>query len=324
MNRGWTGAERERRGAGDSGGRTSWTARPEAADYATVAGFLLQFLHRIRTAPPEAPADDEGGHGGGGEGRTDAVFAGYSYGSLVVTRLPDPAALLAPFATLAPGKEAREVATRARMFAEQLGSGALRPPSRGPGGRRGHRRGARSVGGAAGDAAGGGSGGGGEAAAGRGGDAARRGAEAAPAAPPAGPPGGRPAGDPAPPDPAPPRTIMPPGLSPLGLDVHYLLVSPILPPISTLTALPFFGDDADGEEAYLRKFRERPSLAVFGSGDVFTSARRLAAWCEERRQANARFDWFEVPGAGHFWHERGAMAEATRHVKEWIERNMGD
>ena len=203
------------------------------------------------------------------------------------------------------------------MFAEQLGSGALRPPSRGSGGRRGHRRGARSVGGAPGTRPG-------EAPAGRGGGAGGAAGSARPGPPTAGPPASPAPSDPAPSDPAPPRTIMPPGLSPLGLNVHYLLVSPILPPISTLTALPFFGDDADGDEAHLRKFRERPSLAVFGSRDVFTSARRLAAWCEERRLANARFDWFEVPGAGHFWHERGAMAEATRRVKEWIERNMGD
>jgi hypothetical protein len=116
------------------------------------------------------------------------------------------------------------------------------------------------------------------------------------------------------------KAVIQSGLFPLGLNIHYLLISPILPPISTLTALPFGSDDTD--EDYLKKFQEGPALVVFGSRDVFTSSRRLVAWCEERRQANEKFDWFEIPGAGHFWHERGSIEKVNQYVREWIHKNI--
>jgi hypothetical protein len=303
------------------------------ADYATVAGFLLQFLRRLQPAPPTTvvSTDDEGRKvdDDGEDDRMDVVFAGYSYGSLITTRLPDPTALLAPFSTLAPGREAREVATRARLFAEDANRGALRPPSRASGRRRSHhQRGKRSVDSTAAgtaDDAGGGAGGGAAAAAGAAeaahvGDAQRR---TEPKGEPASTPSDRPAPAAPPPNAAPP---LPASISPHTVAAHYLLVSPILPPISTLTALPPLLDasDAGDEAAHLQKFRDRPALAVFGDRDVFTSARRLTAWCEERGRTNARFDWREVPGAGHFWHERGAMGEATLRIKEWIGRIVGE
>jgi pimeloyl-ACP methyl ester carboxylesterase len=211
------------------------------------------------------------------------VFAGYSYGSLITTRLPDLAALLAPFETLAPAREAREVAARARMIADQTDWGGLQPPPPSSSSSVGANRRSADGDGCAGDG-----GGGGLAAAARA------------------------------------KAVFPAGLSPLSFETHYLLVSPLLPPISTLTALSsLLNDDPAADEAHLRKFRENPALAVFGARDVFTSARRLSAWCAERREANARFAWLEVPGAGHFWHERGTLAAATRAVKEWIERNVG-
>jgi pimeloyl-ACP methyl ester carboxylesterase len=263
----------------------------------------VQFLHGIEAA------------GGSADGRMDVVFAGYSYGSLVATRLPDPAALLAPFSAPLPppplGESAREVVGRARKLADKVNGGALRAAAPGHG-RRGSGQRQRQRDAVSGDGACGGG----------------EGADGAPAAA-AGAPAARlkEAGGDEPKPSTPvvaPETTVPPSPSPLGLDAHYLLISPLLPPISTLTALPLFAPSADAdEEAHLKKFREWPTLAVFGGRDVFTSAHRLAAWCEERRKANARFDWFEVPGAGHFWHERGAMAEANRHVREWVRRNVG-
>jgi pimeloyl-ACP methyl ester carboxylesterase len=285
------------------------------------------FLHGIEGSVAD---DGRGGGGGGGEdegpppdGQIDVVFAGYSYGSLVTTRLPDLAALLAPFSTLAPGESAREVAGRARKLAGQASGGALRPAAPGHGRRssgqqqrqrqRQRREGGSAEGACAADEA--------EGEAGRGGvDGASPTATTTTTTPASRPETG---GDPAPSTPSPPKTTVPQSPFPLALNTHYLLVSPLLPPISTLTALPLFSPDTDTDEAHLKKFRESPSLAVFGSRDIFTSARRLAAWCEERRGANARFDWFEVPGAGHFWHERGAMAEANRHVREWVRRSVG-
>ncbi|PWY93516.1 hypothetical protein BO94DRAFT_459907 [Aspergillus sclerotioniger CBS 115572] len=67
------------RGAGDSGGRTSWTARPELADYASFYVFMLLYLHFL------------GGRGiGEGKGESDIriVLGGYSYGSMIASHLP--------------------------------------------------------------------------------------------------------------------------------------------------------------------------------------------------------------------------------------------
>jgi len=36
-----------RRGAGHSAGRTSWTAKPERDDYASVVGFLVHYVHYL-------------------------------------------------------------------------------------------------------------------------------------------------------------------------------------------------------------------------------------------------------------------------------------
>ncbi|KAJ5156662.1 hypothetical protein N7492_009465 [Penicillium capsulatum] len=73
------------RGAGNSEGRTSWTARPELGDYASFYGFMMQHLQHVQVAtqrwhgnPPSARADQ----------RIHLVLGGYSYGSLIASHVP--------------------------------------------------------------------------------------------------------------------------------------------------------------------------------------------------------------------------------------------
>ncbi|KAL4962142.1 uncharacterized protein BDV14DRAFT_179078 [Aspergillus stella-maris] len=67
------------RGAGDSQGRTSWTAKPELADYVSVYGVVMLYLRLLRL---------ELGSGSRGEEPIQLVLGGYSYGSLVASHLP--------------------------------------------------------------------------------------------------------------------------------------------------------------------------------------------------------------------------------------------
>ncbi|KAL4953620.1 Alpha/Beta hydrolase protein [Aspergillus filifer] len=67
------------RGAGDSQGRTSWTAKPELADYVSVYGIMMLYLRLLRL---------ELGSGSRGEEPIRLVLGGYSYGSLVASHLP--------------------------------------------------------------------------------------------------------------------------------------------------------------------------------------------------------------------------------------------
>ncbi|GKZ28407.1 hypothetical protein AbraIFM66950_005581 [Aspergillus brasiliensis] len=71
------------RGAGGSEGRTSWTARPELADYVSFYGFMLLYLHflRERTEAQQERKKEVGG-------KIGVILGGYSYGSMIASHLP--------------------------------------------------------------------------------------------------------------------------------------------------------------------------------------------------------------------------------------------
>ncbi|RAL05971.1 uncharacterized protein BO80DRAFT_344989 [Aspergillus ibericus CBS 121593] len=73
-----------RRGAGESEGRTSWTARPELADYVSFYVFMLLYLH-FRGG---RGIQDFNMPGGGRKGSIRIVLGGYSYGSMIASHLP--------------------------------------------------------------------------------------------------------------------------------------------------------------------------------------------------------------------------------------------
>ncbi|KAL4885580.1 Alpha/Beta hydrolase protein [Aspergillus karnatakaensis] len=70
------------RGAGDSEGRTSWTAKPELADYVSFYGFMMLYLHYLKSNL-RARSEEQSNNGG-----IHLVLGGYSYGSLVASHLP--------------------------------------------------------------------------------------------------------------------------------------------------------------------------------------------------------------------------------------------
>ncbi|KAK5019117.1 hypothetical protein LTR39_000581 [Cryomyces antarcticus] len=105
----------------------------------------------------------------------------------------------------------------------------------------------------------------------------------------------------------------------IAASTHYLLVSPLLPPVSlfaTLFARPKRGPrgESDSED----KFAAHPTLAVYGDRDFFTAARKLRQWSARLVAApGSRFRAREVQGAGHFWHEAGVEARLKEAVRGW-------
>ena len=60
-------------------------------------------------------------------------------------------------------------------------------------------------------------------------------------------------------------------------------------------------------------------MAVFGSSDIFTSAKKLRSWAQSiSARPNSSFQFVEIDGAGHFWHEDGVEKRLRLAVREWI------
>ena len=109
------------RGAQSSAGRTSWSSKPEQADYMSVVGFLAYYVHYL-----DAPSAT----------RKHAVLpapillqAGYSYGATVTTKLPPLDVILSQFASPAIHTAAADIRLRAQHLAEQQNALAAAPLS---------------------------------------------------------------------------------------------------------------------------------------------------------------------------------------------------
>ena len=109
--------------------------------------------------------------------------------------------------------------------------------------------------------------------------------------------------------------------------VSYLLISPLLPPVSQfLTAFSTLSVNVGGGSAQAR-LAARPidqlsmhrTLALFGNQDTFTSARKLQRWSAELGCVpHSRFQGCEIEGAGHFWREEGVEMHARQALREWL------
>lgn len=97
----------------------------------------------------------------------------------------------------------------------------------------------------------------------------------------------------------------------------YLLISPLLPPISSLISI---GSSSNSEKEELQiRLSKYPSLAVFGSSDIFTSTKKLRSWAQQiSTKPNSAFQFVEINGAGHFWHEEGVQKRLKLALREWI------
>ncbi|PTB65844.1 hypothetical protein BBK36DRAFT_1120212 [Trichoderma citrinoviride] len=103
------------RGAGQSGGRTSWTARPERDDYISFVGFMAHYVHRLVSS-----ADiDETRLTAWSQHPSVLLMAGYSYGAMVTTQLPPLNELLEPFSSPDSGSHAAQIRLRAEGWAEK-------------------------------------------------------------------------------------------------------------------------------------------------------------------------------------------------------------
>lgn len=103
------------------------------------------------------------------------------------------------------------------------------------------------------------------------------------------------------------------------IEAAYLLVSPLLPPISSFTTLPI-GLRAlkSHDESSMLMLSLNRTLAVFGSDDMFTSGNKLRKWAQEiSAMPESRFHHVEVNGAGHFWRGHAVQKSLKIAVKEW-------
>jgi alpha/beta superfamily hydrolase len=289
------------RGASGSKGRTSWTGKPEREDYISVVGFLVHYMDSVEEldheSPPESPRPEE---------PILVVLGGYSYGSLIASHLPNPCEILKTFSTCEEGTAAAEIKSRAASLAGQRNEeirvlGAARIHHR----KSSHKhRHTLLVGGEETTP-----------------EKRRRSTET------------RRSTDirmsldiprtlsqfrrksyeskqpSTPPKPVHLEHSLP------KIEPAYLLVSPLLTPISTFTAWSL---KQDTEEQCVR-FSKNPSLAVFGDDDFFTSAKTLRRWSQfiGSRPAS-RFRCVEIKGAGHFWHDRDTQIQLKKAVKDWL------
>ncbi|ETS73207.1 hypothetical protein PFICI_15152 [Pestalotiopsis fici W106-1] len=104
-----------------SGARTSWTSKPEQADYSSVVAFMTYYAHYLDSSDginaEHAPMPPV------------ILQAGYSYGALVTTKVPPLADILAPFDSPPVGSDAADIRLRAQHLAEHHNRIATGPAS---------------------------------------------------------------------------------------------------------------------------------------------------------------------------------------------------
>lgn len=99
--------------------------------------------------------------------------------------------------------------------------------------------------------------------------------------------------------------------------VSYLLVSPVLPPLAWLLGGVRVVGMAEGQNGTATTSsvtaQGSSTLAIIGERDGFTSAKKVRMWARENGAEVA-----EVPEAGHFWREEGAVEGLMERVERWI------
>ena len=334
------------RGAGESKGRTSWTARPELSDYISFAGCFIYYLNNLDPSTPCHALEAS-------QSRSDTtlspiqssinkplecfdaldtnmvlILGGYSYGSMICTHLPNTETIVRRFASVISGSAEAEIRLRALHLSTQWNKEAklMNEARRGrsphvfdafqgtshsisvggdesePGTRRPSRESKRSV------------------------DYIRRSVDIS-------------------------RkklgirqhsstelTESPPledRLVPEDMAIpatHYLLISPLLPPVSMFATMfsklrPHGLDHQTASEDSLvadsqrkEKLTSFTTLAVYGDKDFFTSQKKLRKWAEDLAgAAESRFRFREIAGAGHFWHEQGVEGKMRSTIRDWTE-----
>ena len=109
----------------------------------------------------------------------------------------------------------------------------------------------------------------------------------------------------------------------------YLLVSPLLPPISSFLTLfakhkPALREPKDetpeSSAGCSDEFANHPTLIVHGDDDFFTSSKKLRKWTAElAARPGSQLRSVEVPNAGHFWHDPDAQRRLAEAVDHWTQ-----
>lgn len=288
----WLVADRlvlEDRGAGASEGTTSWMGRGEMGDYVSFYGFLVYYLSLIHAANSPETEFEAEEE----EQRMEILLGGYSYGSMIAAHLPTLETVLSLLAAPAKGSPADGILEQAERLAGlwkgDADSSGERVSVEGAG--SGSRQPARP---------------------------GRRlisvlgerllisvmSQEVESAA------GGDPVSMPVP-------------------AVSFLLISPILPPISSVLTMTVGSqlnlDFRTTQGVRVRTSQPRvqltthPALAVYGGNDMFTSAGKLRKWCGQLMSVpGSRLRSQEVRDATHFWHSRESMCQLRMAIKDWL------
>ena len=113
----------------------------------------------------------------------------------------------------------------------------------------------------------------------------------------------------------------------------YLLISPLLPPISLFATMfsRFSYASADkfnvlsshgkcqASASLDEPLVNHPTLAIYGDRDFFSSAKKLRRWAEGlAEKPNSLFRFKEIRGAGHFWQEEGVDVQMRACIREWF------
>lgn len=113
-----------------------------------------------------------------------------------------------------------------------------------------------------------------------------------------------------------------------SVDVSYLLVSPVLPPVSFFAAMGLFsrsrlgttvqGENIESPDAQ-QQLTQSKILSIYGDQDPFTSIKRLRKWTHDMQDVQGSlFKASEVKGAGHFWHGRAEELQMKKAIRDWI------
>ncbi|KAI5369559.1 Putative alpha/Beta hydrolase [Septoria linicola] len=332
------------RGAGESAGKTSWTGRPEVDDYSSVVGLMVYYLSNLSASDgPDTLSTvlsiDDTGENAIAEPNTasdrslELLLAGYSFGALILSRMPGVSAILERFEKAENGTAASEIFLRARTLSKQtrhsieasqspttqrVARGRGLHPNQSP--TKPHSGSPVVVGGEETDASGR-----------RRSRDSRRSVEVMRDMPHnikshvrrhSGHFGRRSIDR----QHHSASTAHPPATNSIGqrgpaVTVRYLLISPVLLPLSTTLlspGLPFtMGSSTDQQEGVLSL--RCPTLILFGSSDTFTSSKKLRQWAEklERDSPGKHIRWSQIEGAGHFWREQGVMQALQSKIQAW-------
>lgn len=123
------------RGAGNSGGRTSWTSKAERSDYMSFVGFVYYYVHYLdpfrqgqspKSIPetPLSPTTNQSSTHDASEPESVAkpfvlLQCGYSYGAMVTKLLPPLGSVMEIFSAPKNASAAADIRLRAQHLAEQ-------------------------------------------------------------------------------------------------------------------------------------------------------------------------------------------------------------